>query len=196
VPSLRHARKHHEGFTLAELLIALLILGEIATFTIPKILISQQNTQRNAVMKETAGMLSAALSQAKLNGTLTSSSRLTDLAPYFNYLGTDTSSLIDNHVGYTSLTCSGGNPCYRLHSGAMLTERCSFAGSSTTDVLVLNLDTDTNYSGSTTGIGKSVQLELYYNGRITSRSQLSASVNSGCGVYTVNATADPEWVSW
>lgn len=50
-----------EGFTLAELLIALLILGEIATFTIPKILSSSQNAQKNAVFKETIGALSEAL---------------------------------------------------------------------------------------------------------------------------------------
>jgi prepilin-type N-terminal cleavage/methylation domain-containing protein len=192
----QHSRKHRKGFTIAELLIALMIIAEIATFTIPKVITSQQSTQRNAVMRETAGMLSAALSQARLNGTLTSSSRLSDLSPYFNYLKTDTTTSIDDHVGYGSLVCSGSTPCYRLHSGAILMERCNFAGSSTTDVMVLNLDTDSNYSGATTGDGKSVQLELYYNGRITSRTQLSASVNSSCGVYAVNATADPLWVTW
>ncbi len=40
------------GFTLAELLVSLLILGEIATFSIPKILTAQQNAQKNAVFKE------------------------------------------------------------------------------------------------------------------------------------------------
>jgi prepilin-type N-terminal cleavage/methylation domain-containing protein len=46
------------GFTLAELLIALAILGVIATFAIPKVLLSQANQKRNAVLKEVIGMLS------------------------------------------------------------------------------------------------------------------------------------------
>jgi prepilin-type N-terminal cleavage/methylation domain-containing protein len=49
-----------DGFTIAELLIALLILGEIATFTIPKIISSQQNAQKMAVFKETLAAISTA----------------------------------------------------------------------------------------------------------------------------------------
>jgi prepilin-type N-terminal cleavage/methylation domain-containing protein len=45
------------GFTLAELLIALGILGVIATFAIPKILVAQQDTKRKAVLKETMAAL-------------------------------------------------------------------------------------------------------------------------------------------
>jgi prepilin-type N-terminal cleavage/methylation domain-containing protein len=40
------------AFTLAELLIALAILGVIATFSIPKVLQSQQNNQKQAIFKE------------------------------------------------------------------------------------------------------------------------------------------------
>lgn len=58
------------GFTLAELLIALLILGEIATFTIPKILASQQNGQRKAVFKETLATISEALNTGFMSGEL------------------------------------------------------------------------------------------------------------------------------
>lgn len=55
------------GFTLAELLIALTILGVIATFTIPKILSSQQDGKLKAIAKETA----AAMEQVIYNGRLT-----------------------------------------------------------------------------------------------------------------------------
>ncbi len=54
------------GFTLAELLIALAILGVIVTFTIPKILNSQTNNQKKAVFKETI----AALNQLMYLATL------------------------------------------------------------------------------------------------------------------------------
>ena len=43
-----------QGFTLAELLIALTILGVIAIFTIPKVLQSQQDTRYSAAAKEVA----------------------------------------------------------------------------------------------------------------------------------------------
>ncbi len=51
------ARPQKKGFTLAELLVSLLILGEIATFTIPKILASQQNGMKKAILKETIATL-------------------------------------------------------------------------------------------------------------------------------------------
>lgn len=46
-----------QGFTLAELLIAVAILGEIATFTIPKIVNAQQMGKRKMVLKETISLL-------------------------------------------------------------------------------------------------------------------------------------------
>lgn len=47
----------YKAFTLAELLIALAILGVIATFAIPKILQGQQDAQRKAVFRETIASL-------------------------------------------------------------------------------------------------------------------------------------------
>jgi prepilin-type N-terminal cleavage/methylation domain-containing protein len=56
--SLRTANSFQQpGFTLAELLIALSILGVIASFAIPKILSSQQNGQFKSAGKETASMV-------------------------------------------------------------------------------------------------------------------------------------------
>lgn len=192
----RLSQHSHMGFTLAELLISLAILGVIATFTIPKVIASQQLAQKNSIMKETASMISGAYQQAQLSGTATSSTRLQDLTPYFNYVSVDTTSTIDDHVGYGSLGCTGAAPCYKLHNGALLMDRASFNGTNSTNAMVMHLDVEGNYSGSTTGTEKSVQLVLFYNGRIASRGQLQSGFTSSLGAWTTEPTADPSWVSW
>lgn len=50
---------HHGGFTLAELLVALAIFGTIATFTIPKVLVTVDLKKRYALAQETAATLMA-----------------------------------------------------------------------------------------------------------------------------------------
>jgi prepilin-type N-terminal cleavage/methylation domain-containing protein len=60
-------RRCFKGFTLAELLIALAILGIIATFVIPKIISSQQSGKKQAIFKETIGALSEATYLACIN---------------------------------------------------------------------------------------------------------------------------------
>lgn len=49
------------GFTLAELLIALSILGVIAVFTVPKVLQSQQDSKRLSILKESIATVSEIL---------------------------------------------------------------------------------------------------------------------------------------
>ncbi len=61
--------KGRQGFTLAELLIALAILGLIATFAIPKLLASQQDTKRRAIMQEAISALSAATANIVAEGS-------------------------------------------------------------------------------------------------------------------------------
>lgn len=56
----RPKHKTNKGFSLAELLISLLILSEIATFTIPKLISNQQASANNAKAKEVAGMIAGA----------------------------------------------------------------------------------------------------------------------------------------
>lgn len=65
--------KPGNGFTLAELLIALAILAEIATFTIPKILTSQQNSQKASVFKETISSLNSIVYMGMIQGAISPS---------------------------------------------------------------------------------------------------------------------------
>ena len=60
LPGRLHRAK---GFTLAELLVSLAILGMIATFTVPKILYAQQSAKNAAVFKETVATINAVLYQ-------------------------------------------------------------------------------------------------------------------------------------
>lgn len=61
-----HRHLKTSGFTLAELLIALAILGVIATFSIPKVLQAQQDGRNQAVLKTNASQLSALLYELNL----------------------------------------------------------------------------------------------------------------------------------
>lgn len=100
--------------TLAELLIALLILAEIATFAIPKNLSSQQNASYNA-QKDILSALGAILNMKKANGTLSLSTIPEDILSEVNSVARVSTGSIDQSYGYGTLSCAS-NPCYRLHN--------------------------------------------------------------------------------
>ena len=60
-----------KGFTLAELLVALSVLGVMATFTIPKMLQNQENSKRKAIYRESIAAFHEAMYDGILNRTLT-----------------------------------------------------------------------------------------------------------------------------
>lgn len=196
------------GFTLAELLISLAILGVIATFSIPKILIAQQNAQNNARAKDVAGMLSGAFNQIKLNGQVTTNTRGIDLTPYLNYLSYDTTSgrQIDNTPGFsTTYTCSSTYPCADLPGGGVLLflNNCSLGGLSNLNYLEFLYDPDGTVNGdyvvnAWSWQGKSVQFLVYADGFTTSRDNMkSGSIKGGCAGSGGPASGmDPGWFTW
>lgn len=190
-----------KGFTLAELLIALAILGVIAVFTIPKVLLAQQDAKSTAIGKEVAGMISGAYAAYRLNNTtVTSGVTVADLLPYMNYVAIDTATEIDRLHEGTTLTCGASTDrCIRLHNGAILryTEGQSFAGTATTNAIPFTLDPDGRVTdGTTNGPGKSVNIYLYYNGKL--RTMGTAEPGTVNSVGTVNPVPawDPPWFSW
>ncbi|MCE3236123.1 MAG: hypothetical protein K0Q50_2303 [Vampirovibrio sp.] len=189
----------HSGFTLAELLIALAVLGVIATFTIPKILHSSQNEQYKAVTKEASAAIAAAYQTYKLNNPISATTKLSDLTPYLNYTKIDTSgsSTIDDSQGLGTITCNSNNNCLRLHNGAVLLyyDTMAFGGTSSTNAIWFNLDPDGKV---TDGVnGKSVQIWLYLNGRMTTVGTIEPNScwNAGCNAAPL-PSLDPDWFSW
>ncbi len=186
------------GFTLAELLIALAILGVIATFTIPKIVSAQRDQSYNAKAKEAMAAVSATISKMRANGTLSASTQPADVFAQMNYVAYDTSASVDSEPGNGSRTCMGGDPCIWLHNGAILKDETSgsagFSGTDTTHAIQFLVDPDGVYSGTTNGPGKSLFFVVYYNGRtVTYSEKLPGTLVGG---IPWGAGTNPDWFSW
>jgi len=178
---LSMSRQPQFGFTLAELLIALAILGEIATFTIPKIISAQTNSKNNAVAKETMSAMGAAYQQLQANtsGTMPTSTTAGALTQYMNYVAVDSTSSIDGYpTGPATLAC-GTFFCLRLHSGALLLlpPAVSFGSNGYIDGMI---DPD----GQVTSKNDTLVVIIYSNGRVTQYGEVAGSS------YT------PSWFSW
>lgn len=180
------------GFTLAELLLALVILGVIATFTIPKVITSQQNGKLRSIAKEAAGSVSGAFQSAQLNGKISSASNFWAMTPYLNYVVIDSTSgtAVTDPPGSSNFrTCSAAWPCLRMHNGANIITGDTFAGTAATNMIWFWADAD----GS--GSGQSVAFALYYNGKITTWPNLLPNSTSSFGVYSAGGS-DPSWFAW
>lgn len=188
------------GFTLAELLMVISILAVIATYSIPKILVVQQNGRLNAITKEAVSMVSNAYHLHKLNGQSSAMTQANQLTPYLNYVKLETSNDdncgTDSPMGVVTITPCGtaygvGYAMVRLHNGALLELRSGhFMGTSASHAVHMVLDAD----GKATGNGDSVGLVLYHNGRITTFENCSEIANLP-GVCPL-ANADPDWLNW
>ncbi len=177
---------------MAELLISLAILGVIATFTIPKILSTQQNAADSAKVKEAMATLSAAYQAYQQNNTVTASTTSEALIPYLNYVARDTTSTLDNVPTAGTFSC-GTQVCLKLHNGSTLgmqpSESLSGTGASNGWWFILDPDSvqnNTKYS---------IVFFLYYNGRITTAGRCSGNVDSSVFSYPCNPVYDPSWFS-
>ncbi len=181
------------GFTLAELLIALAILGVITTFTIPKVLSSQQNAKDLATAKEVAGMLSGAYQQYANRNGISTSTGMRDLTPYMNYVSVDTTSTIDTSPHWNTAWSCGTYICLRLHNGGtlLLDQASSYGGTSTTHNVWAYYDPDGTASAT-----KSVGFFILYNGKVTSEGGWAAATCNSINCVTTTPASDPSWFRW
>lgn len=169
------------GFTLAELLIALAILGEIATFTIPKILSSQTNARNNAVAKEAMSTLAASFQQLQMSGTgVSTRTSVSALSQYINYVSVDTSSTVDALPTGSNLPCYTTYVCLKLHSGGILFFDSTQFGT-TNGYIDAVIDPNGTFSGNKDSLG----IIITYRGRITD-----------FGTYFSMPSTTPTWFSY
>lgn len=186
-----------KGFTLTELLIALVILGEIANFTIPKLLNSQQNARKATAAKEFVGTVSAAYQAYQQAGNVPdANTSLASLTPYMNYVKivSDNSKIDgDSANGTGGFTCSNGNPCIALHSGARAyLSGYAFGGTGSTNGFVYLFDPNGTYDTTT----DSCWYGLYYNGRITDHGGYTPPIVTNSGAIAADSTRVPPWMKW
>ncbi len=192
------------GFTLAELLTSLAILGVIAIFSIPKIISAQQNTQSNALAHEAAATIAGAYQLYIQNNTLTGSTTAQSLTQYMNYAKVVSSGGVDDIPGRDIGYDCGSLTCLKLHNGGILFTDLgtTFNGIATTNAIYFFFDPDgtRGTSGTADSPGKSVSFWLYYNGRITSSANVlpntSYANNGGSNTTNPGSNADPSWFSW
>lgn len=187
-----HKQDGITGFTLAELLISLLILGEIATFTIPKILSSQQASGNNAKAKEAIAMVAGAYQQYQLNQSPSAGTLDSDLTQYLNYVSVLASGDIDERPTVGGVSPCSSN-CLLLHNGGVLKYwGYTFTGNSNLHALTFLFDPDGQY----TGRQDSLKFYLYFNGRMSTRQNVAANTVVHGQVLQPSAGADPTWLSW
>ena len=187
-----------KGFTLSELLIALVILGVIATFTIPKVFIAQQNQRFNAIGKEVAGMVSGAYMAYKQTNVAGTATGMQDLTPYMNYVSVNTNLILDDNQTQTFCQCTTAIPCLVLHNGGVFRYQpgFSFNNTASTNALNFEIDPDGVYSNTTNGPGKMLDFFIYFNGRIATYGTIAPNTCSSGGCASPIPARDPPWFSW
>lgn len=159
------------GFTLAELLVALLILGEISTFTIPKILSAQSTSSKIAAAKEACSTVDQVYYQYMLNNTVDPNAfTLEQLIPNINYVKQITDgSTVDNTVGFTGTqSCGSSVTCLKMHTGGILFWFKNLTINAGGGHMPIYYDPDgvAADSGLTDGPGKSMWCYILPNGRM------------------------------
>ena len=200
------------GFTLSELLIALVLLGIIASLTVPKLLVSLNTKQANTLANDAKLLVSSAYADYAFGNPKPPSSftlaALLPSLPYAKHLNEagETVSIDCPPLGTSvALGCSGSHPrvatlnpastdyvSLRLKNGGVLVlpTSLSLGGRSPLHGLPFVVD----YDGKASNRSDSVEFWLYSDGTVRTRQTLVANtVNSG-GTFNPVPNADPTFL--
>lgn len=188
------------AFTLAELLIALAILGVIATFTIPKVIASQQSADFRAKTKEFAATLSQVRQNLALKGQLSANTSTDDFAANMNLIGLGWGYVLDMEVGGPTHDCdlAGGWECWKLHNGGVVffPNGHTFGGTGSTNAIWFYFDPD----GKVSGPGKeSVVMFIFYDGKVRTWADIPANTITGNDAFSPHGpdpVSEPAWFKW
>ncbi|HEY9746586.1 MAG TPA: type II secretion system protein [Oculatellaceae cyanobacterium] len=132
-------RRSRPAFTLAELLIALGILGVIATFAIPKVLSSQQDSKKKAVLQETISALNAAFTPACLRKEVSDANFGTFIRTHINAVKVcPGNSITQGCWPDPDLAGQGIQPGLVMHNGAMVAGLDNDDGGTGMDTLIID----------------------------------------------------------
>jgi prepilin-type N-terminal cleavage/methylation domain-containing protein len=191
------------GFTLAEVLIVMAILGVVATFTVPKVLYSSNQASWNAKAKEAAAAISEAYTLYRMEKGVSASTKSTDILAYINSVGPYTGT-INSVPGESSLSCTGTS-CIQLHNGAviMASDHNNFGGTTPNHGVWFRIDPDGQNTdgGTATPANGAVLFWLYANGGLrtwgTALSPTHYFINGSLvSSYGPTPSYDPTWFSW
>ncbi len=192
------------GYTLAEMLITIGILGVMAAIAIP-LLFSDTTKRDNSIVKQAIAEVTSGMTQLKLDENLNTTSTFADLLPYIKYTRLANGGYIDANPSHspgdpincpsTYCSCSyaadpSGTNCMVLSSGAvvMFDRNAKFNGSGANNAIPFLVDMD----GKRLSTPNSAMLWLYYDGTVNSRGKGTA-VNSA-GTFNANGAMDPPWL--
>jgi prepilin-type N-terminal cleavage/methylation domain-containing protein len=191
--------KHHatstKGFTLSELLIALAILGLIATFTIPKVLTSVGEKGNLNVAKETLSSITSAYDviRSENNGygaTTISGRNILDRMNFVELFATAG----DAGSPRASTCVTGTTTCILLHNGAILqTTDADVFTTATLGTIAFKVYPD---GGGKVASAPALTALLTNDGRLITGTGLTIGGNTYTVADGFAAAALPTWFKW
>lgn len=188
--------KFAKGFTLSELLIALAILGLIATFTIPKVLTSVGEKGNLSVAKEAMASITQAYDAIRSENNGYGSVALTgaDVLTKMNYVETVTSAAATGVRAVACTDLSGATPCIRLQNGVVLqTTLADTFATQTLGTIAFNVYPD---GGASTSSPAPLTVLLTNDGRLITGTTLAIGGNTYTVAGGFAAAALPSWFAW